>query len=125
MNLLTPFCRDKKRDFAHASGDDLLRSKVLQAIMTRGKTAKSEGELPWRTAFGASLDLFRHQNNDAVLAEIARVYVRDAIEFWVPEAQLLDVKIEQRTATLLIHVRFRPVGNTNRELNVFAEFETK
>ena len=106
--LLTPFTRDLKRDFASGSGGDLLASKVLQALMTRGATPRSSGELPWRMAFGAGLDLLRHQRNDAVLAELARVHVRDALHRWVPEVELVEVAVTREDATLMLRVRFRP-----------------
>ena len=51
----------------------LLRSKVEQALMTEGNSPHSVGELPWRTNFGAGLSLLRHQRNDEVLRELARV----------------------------------------------------
>jgi hypothetical protein len=51
QNLLIPFRRDKKRDFAVGSGEALLASKVRQALLTEGATARSSGELPWRTNF--------------------------------------------------------------------------
>lgn len=107
-NLLTPFRRDRKRDFASGSGGDLLASKVLQALMTNGATPRSSGELPWRTAFGAGLELLRHQRNDAALAELARVQVRDALRRWVPEAELVDVLVSREDAKLQLRVRFRP-----------------
>ena len=59
--LIAPFRRDKKRDFASGSGPDLLRAKVLQALLTEGAGPRSSGELPWRTSFGAGLHLLRHQ----------------------------------------------------------------
>ena len=65
QNLLIPFRRDKKRDFAVGSGEALLASKVRQALLTEGATARSSGELPWRTNFGAGLALLRHQRNAA------------------------------------------------------------
>ena len=107
-NLLVPFRRDRKRDFASGTGAELLGSKVLQALMTCGATPRSSGELPWRTAFGAGLDLLRHQRNDAALAELARVHVRDALRRWVPEAELLEVAATRRDAELHLRVRFRP-----------------
>ncbi|MCA9630901.1 MAG: hypothetical protein KC766_24720 [Myxococcales bacterium] len=109
-NLLIPFRRDKKRDFASGSGSALLRSKVLQALMTAGATPRSSGELPWRTAFGAGLELLRHQRSDAALAELARVQVRDALRRWVPEAELVSVKVERSEATLELRVRVRESG---------------
>ena len=112
--LLVPFRRDKKRDFASDTGADLLGSKVLQALMTCGATPRSSGELPWRTAFGAGLDLLRHQRNDAALAELARVQVRDALKRWVPEAELVEVSVSREDASLLLRVRFRPARRAGR-----------
>ena len=112
--LLTPFRRDRKRDFASGAGDELLASKVLQALMTAGATPRSSGELPWRTAFGAGLDLLRHQRNDAALAELARVQVRDTLGRWVPEAELVEVAVTREDATLQLRVRFRPARRQGR-----------
>ncbi len=106
-NLLTPFRRDKKRDFAVGSGEALLASKVRQALLTEGATPRSSGELPWRTNFGAGLALLRHQRNDAVLGEVAQVYVRDALARWVPGAQLLGVELQQSGPSLSLRVRVR------------------
>jgi len=105
--LLIPFRRDKKRDFAVGSGEALLASKVRQALLTEGATARSSGELPWRTSFGAALGLLRHQRNDAALKELARVYVRDALKRWVPSAQLVSLSVEQDGAALTLRVRVR------------------
>ncbi|MCC6875894.1 MAG: hypothetical protein IT378_16420 [Sandaracinaceae bacterium] len=107
QNLLIPFRRDKKRDFAVGSGEALLASKVRQALLTEGATARSSGELPWRTNFGAALALLRHQRNDAALKELARVYVRDALKRWVPGAQLVSLAIEQDRLALTLCVRVR------------------
>jgi phage baseplate assembly protein W len=106
--LFTPFRRDRKRDFASGSGAELLASKVMQALMTCGATPRSSGELPWRTGFGAGLDLLRHQRNDAALAALARVHVRDALKRWVPEAELVEVSVSREDASLQLRVRFRP-----------------
>ena len=107
QNLLIPFRRDKKRDFAVGSGEALLASKVRQALLTEGATARSSGELPWRTNFGAGLALLRHQRNDAALKELARVYVRDALKRWVPGAQLVSLSVEQDGPALTLRVRVR------------------
>lgn len=106
--LLVPFRRDRKRDFASGTGGDLLGTKVLQALMTAGATPRSSGELPWRTSFGAGLDLLRHQRNDVALAELARVQVRDALKRWVPEAELVEVRVTREDASLMLRVRYRP-----------------
>jgi phage baseplate assembly protein W len=105
--LLTPFRRDRKRDFASDDGDDLLASKVLEVLATEGATARSSGELPWRTAFGTPLQLLRHQNNDVALTELARVYVRDAFRRWLPEATLVSVAVARDGPVLALRVQFR------------------
>ncbi len=107
QNLLIPFRRDKKRDFAVGSGEALLASKVRQALLTEGATARSSGELPWRTNFGAGLALLRHQRNDAALKELARVHVRDALKRWVPGAQLVNLAVEQDGPALTLRVRVK------------------
>ena len=75
--------------------------------MTEGATPQSQGELPWRTAFGAGLARLRHQRNEAALAELARVYIRDALRRWAHEAEVADIKITQDDAGLNIAVRVR------------------
>ncbi len=98
QNLLIPFRRDKKRDFAVGNGE---------ALLTEGATARSSGELPWRTNFGAGLALLRHQRNDGALKELARVYVRYALKRWVPGAQLVSLRVEQDGPALTLRVRVR------------------
>lgn len=117
-NLLIPFRRDRKRDFASGSGPDSLRSKVLQTLLTQGATARSSGELPWRTAFGAGLELLRHQRSDAALAELARVQIRDALRRWVPEAELVSVQVQRSDATLELRVRVRESRRSSATGNV-------
>jgi len=86
--------------------------------MTRGVTARSSGELPWRTAFGAGLDLLRHQRNDAALSELARIYIRDTLKKWVPNVELVNVQTVRDGATLQLKVRFRPSGRNSRNQNI-------
>ncbi len=107
QNLLIPFRRDKKRDFASGTAEELLASKVRQALLTEGATPRSSGELPWRTSFGAGLALLRHQRNDAALKELARVYVRNALKRWVPGAKLVSLSVEQDGAAITLRVRVR------------------
>ncbi|NRD63333.1 hypothetical protein HRD49_16395 [Corallococcus exiguus] len=117
QNLLVPFRRDRKRDFASGTGAALLASKVRQVLLTEGATPFSTGELPWRTSFGAGLSRLRHQRNDAVLAELARVYIRDALLRWLPGVQLVEVRVEQEAAVLTLRVRVRE-GDTTANLDV-------
>lgn len=113
-SLLVPFRRDRKRDFASGSEDVLLASQVRQAILTEGTTATTSGELPWRTSFGAALALLRYQSNDGVLGELARVLVRDALQRWVPRAELLDLEVVQTEATLSLRLHVRANGASAR-----------
>jgi phage baseplate assembly protein W len=110
MNTIIPFRRDKKQDFAKASGAQLLASKVRQVLLTEGATPRSSGELPWRTNFGAGLGLLRHQRNDLVLEELARVYVREALERWLPGVLLEGVQVERRNASLVVALRLKTPG---------------
>ncbi|NOJ92323.1 hypothetical protein HMI51_05130 [Corallococcus coralloides] len=107
QNLLVPFRRDKKRDFAFGTGAELLASKVRQVLLTEGATPHSTGELPWRTSFGAGLSRLRHQRNDTVLAELARVHVRDALARWLPGVQLLRIEVERERPTVILRLQVR------------------
>ncbi len=103
--LLTPFRRDRKRDYAAGDGAELLASKVRQVLGTEGATVRSSGELPWRTSFGSAIHLLRHQNNDVVLAELGRVYVRDALKRWLPDVQVVSVDVGATGSMLSLLVR--------------------
>jgi phage baseplate assembly protein W len=109
--VLTPLRRDRKRDFASGDGEDLLASKVEQLLATEGATARSSGELPWRTAFGTPLQLLRHQNNDAILAELARAYVRDALRKWLPEVRISNLTVARECAIVRVSLRYRARGD--------------
>jgi hypothetical protein len=104
-NLLIPFRRDRKRDLATGDGEALLASKVRQVLLTEGSTPRSSGELPWRTNFGAGLGLARHRPNDAVLAELTTVQVRDALRRWLPAVVVVEVEVTPSAATLSVRVR--------------------
>ena len=71
--LLRPFRRDLRSDLAAAGGADVIKSAVGQVLGTVGASDFTQGELPWRTDFGSLLHLLRHQKNDRVLQELARV----------------------------------------------------
>jgi uncharacterized protein len=106
-NLLIPFRRDRKRDLATGDGEALLASKVRQVLLTEGSTPSSSGELPWRTNFGTGFALLKHRPNDAVLVEIARVAVRDALSRWIPRVVLTSVELQSDAAAILLNVRVR------------------
>jgi phage baseplate assembly protein W len=102
--IATPFRRDA-RDFASASGGDLRRSKVEQVLATEADTPKTSGELPWRTAFGSALHLLRHRPNDEALAELARVYARDALARWLPGVRVTGATVVQSEGELVLLLR--------------------
>lgn len=95
--LLRPFRRDGKSDFAAAGGDQLVRAAIGQILGTRAATEATQGELPWRPEFGSKLHLLQHQRNDAVLQELARVYVVDALKQWEPRAIVKSVVVSRET----------------------------
>ena len=103
-NLLIPFRRDRKRDLATGEAEALLVSKVRQVLLTEGATARSSGELPWRTNFGAGLGLARHRSNDAVLHELARVHVREALARWLPRVRLTAFTAEPSGSLLILRI---------------------
>ena len=105
--ILAPFRRDQKRDFASGQGADLLRAKVIQVLLTEGSTARTSGELPWRTAFGSGIHLLRHERNDDVLRELALVRVRDGLARWAPGVQVTELSVTREDATLTIRLRYR------------------
>jgi phage baseplate assembly protein W len=93
--LLAPLRRGA-RDFEVAADQTLLLSKVKQVLCTE------PGELPWRTRYGAGLGRLRHQNNDAVLRELARVSTRDALARWMPGTVVGQLDVRQEEGSLVI-----------------------
>ena len=109
FGLLRPFRRDQKADFAAAGGDALIRSAVGQILGTVGSSDFTQGELPWRTEFGSLLHLLRHQKNDRVLQELARVYVVDALKRWEPRVVVTSIQVarEQQDGENVLAIRLR------------------
>ncbi len=97
FGLLNPLRRGA-RDFDAGSGPALLDSKTKQVLLTE------PGELLWRTSFGAGLGRLRHQNNDAVLRELARVSVRDSVARWMPGTRLVRLQVAAEEISLVVHV---------------------
>lgn len=92
FGLLRPFRRDLKADFAADGGEKVIRSAVGQILGTMAGSDFTQGEVPWRTEFGSLLHLLRHQKNDAVLQELARVYVVDALKRCEPRVIVTSVQ---------------------------------
>lgn len=109
FGLLRPFRRDLKADFASDGGERVIRSAVGQILGTMAGSEFTQGELPWRTEFGSLLHLLRHQRNDAVLQELARVYVVDALKRWEPRVVVTSVKVtrERQDGENVLAIRLR------------------
>jgi hypothetical protein len=109
FGLTRPFQRDLRSDFAAAGGELLVRSAVGQILGTVGSSDFTQGELPWRTDFGSLLHVLRHQRNDTVLQELARVYVVDALKRWEPRVIVTGVQItrEQHDGENVLSLRLR------------------
>jgi len=125
FGLLRPFRRDLKADFAADGGERLIRSAVGQVLGTMAGSDFTQGELPWRTEFGSLLHLLRHQRNDAVLQELARVYVVDALKRWEPRVVVTSVRItrerESGENVLAIRLRYNVISANVPGNNVLLE----
>jgi phage baseplate assembly protein W len=125
FGLLRPFRRDRKADFAAAGGEALVRSAVGQILGTMASSDFTQGELAWRTEFGSLLHLLRHQKNDAVLQELARVHVADALKRWEPRVQLTSVQVtrerDRGENVLAIRLRYNVIDRNVPGNNVLIE----
>jgi len=99
FGLVRPLRRDQKGDFAAAEAEVLVRACVGQILGTRGRNAKVEGEVPWRTDFGSLLHTLRHAPNDPVTASLAKTYIADALKRWEPRVSLKAVSFTTEKST--------------------------
>ncbi|MDR7420821.1 MAG: GPW/gp25 family protein [Armatimonadota bacterium] len=122
---IRPFRRDRKSDFAAAGGEALVRSAVGQILGTMAASDFTQGELPWRTEFGSLVHLLRHQKNDAVLQELARVHVVDALKRWEPRVQVTSVQVtrerDRGENVLAIRLRYNIISTNTPGNNVIVE----
>jgi hypothetical protein len=129
FGLVRPFRRDQKSDFAADGGERLIRSAVGQILGTMAGSDFTQGEVPWRTEFGSLLHLLRHQRNDAVLQELARVYVVDALKRWEPRVVVTSVRItrerESGENALAIRLRYNVISANVPGNNVLLEGVTQ
>ena len=87
-------------------------SDVGQVLGTRAASSFTEGELPWRPDFGSLLHQLKHQQNNEILGELARVHVIDALRRWDDRIEVTNVFLERSIRTpnrLLISVEFNVV----------------
>lgn len=124
FGLVRPFRRDQKSDFAADGGERLIRSAVGQILGTMAGSDSTQGEVPWRTEFGSLLHLLRHQRNDAVLSELARVYVVDALKRWEPRVVVTSVKVTRERHdgdnVLAIRLRYNIISTNSPGNNVIV-----
>jgi len=122
FGLVRPFRRDARADFLAAGGEQAIRSAVGQILGTVGASEMTQGEIPWRTEFGSLLHRLRHQKNDSLLQELARVYVVDALKRWEPRIIVTDVRItreqQDRDNVLAIKLRYDVISTNTPGNNV-------
>jgi phage baseplate assembly protein W len=125
FGLLRPFRRDGKSDFAAAGSEQLIRAVVGQILGTRAASEIAQGELPWRPEFGSKLYLLLHQKNNAVLQELARVYVSDALKQWEPRVVVKAVSVTREVVegedVLAIRVRYAVISQNVSGNQVFVD----
>lgn len=118
--LVTPFRRGAN-DFDADGGAALVVSCVEELLGIKCDSPISRGELPWRTEFGSLLFRLRQHNDDALLQEMAKAYVQDAIKQWEPRVRVLAVTVTTPPGdlrTLLIKVGFTLISQTAPGNNV-------
>jgi phage baseplate assembly protein W len=122
FGLLRPFRRDGRTDFLAAGGEQLIRSAVGQILGTIGASDFTQGEMPWRHEFGSLLHLLRHQRNDNVLQDLARVYVVDALKRWEPRIFVTAVRTTRENHdgdnVLAIRLRYDVISTNTPGNNV-------
>ena len=106
-NLVLPFRRDGKGDFANATDIRLVRGQVQQVLNTLASSGSTRGELPWRPEFGSLLTLLRFRNLDETTEELARTYVIDAIDAWIPRVRIKAASVVSDTAINLLTIGVR------------------
>jgi phage baseplate assembly protein W len=71
------------------------------------------------------LHLLRHQRNDAVLQELARVYVVDALKRWEPRVVITSVEVTRERQdsenVLAIRLRYNVIDRNVPGNNVLIE----
>jgi phage baseplate assembly protein W len=125
--IIRPLVRDKKADFAWASGQRLVGACVGQVLGTTCDNEFTGGELPWRTEFGSKLFLLRQRLNSQALADQARRFVAEAINRWEPRVRLKEVHVSRADAptggklnVLSIRVTYDYVGQNSAGNQVLA-----
>lgn len=90
FGLTHPLVRDQKNDFATAGGEENVRAALSQILGTVAESAKTQGELDWRTDFGSKLALVKHRKG-TLAKELGRAYVLEAVRRWEPRIVITQV----------------------------------
>ena len=125
-SLIRPLRRELKIDWVSGTGARLIASAVGQVLGTRCDTETTTGELPWRTEFGSQLYRLRNKNNSIALVELARRYVVQSLERWVPWVRVTNVRISRQSSlngvqdTLSIRVFYKIVDRSSSSGTVLS-----
>lgn len=117
FGILSPFKRGAS-DFVSGGGTEFVQSMITEVLGTVASSDFSHGELPWRPEFGSLLHFLRHKPNNALTAELARVYVTEALAKWVPQVRLKAVDTERKNgpngepSILLIRLKYDIIGQS-------------
>lgn len=108
--LVRPLRRDGISDFASASGLARIQAALGQILGTRSSSAREQGEVPWRPDFGSRLHLIQHRNLTPVTEEIARQYILEAVEKWLPMVRIQSVVASKEGEVLVLAVSYAVVS---------------
>lgn len=111
--IVRPFRRTEHQDFANDAGVPEVLSCVGQLLGT------PIGSLPWRVDFGCGLEQLRHKPRTADLAVFAMRLVDEALKWWEPRAQVVDVTVDPtapvNALVLIITVK---IGTATKSLTI-------
>jgi phage baseplate assembly protein W len=113
-----PFELDADGQFKMADSQDSIRESIWTILST------SPGERVMRPDFGAGIDNFVFQLNDAALAGHVADAIREALAVWEPRIDVLDVNAfpdKSRANLLLVDIQYQ-VRTTNSRFNLVYPF---
>ena len=110
VGISRPFRREDRRDIHSADTIELIEANLGQILLTRAASEHSEGEVVWRQSMGSKMHLLRHRNVNPAFAELARMWILEAITQNEPRAVVEDVSVIKLIEgnTVEITVRWKP-----------------
>jgi phage baseplate assembly protein W len=97
--LVFPMQRIGGKDFHAAQEATLIRSCIMQILMTRPK------ELPWKPSFpGFHIEAVRHKNQKTRLLQQLRDNVERAILTWEPRVTSVRVTVESEDTEITVRI---------------------